>query len=317
MATNDVTTTQTDYRNGLMVSAFSAGTPADGFFTPKAHWYQVDVTSGTPTLVQEGLIDPGPGVATFFPSVAMDDAGNIGITYMESSSTEFVSSYVAGPFGTPLDDHPRTVFAPGPGSMPVSFREGDYSTVVLDPTDGMTFWAANEYAGPTPAATSGTPRSGRSRIPAAQDDDWYSIDVQAGTGYSLFTQSYTPSDQGGQFINQVSVNLELYDTFGNLVAVGSDVGDGHNQAIFFNAPVTGRYFIHVFNSPGTSGEYFLSVDTASFQSGSIAGQVYNDLNGDGSNGGGSDPGLNGWEVDVYDSSGNFVASQITTGQRQL
>ena len=35
--------------------------------TTKTHWYQVDVTSGTPTLVQEGLVDPGPGVADLLP----------------------------------------------------------------------------------------------------------------------------------------------------------------------------------------------------------------------------------------------------------
>ena len=188
---------------------------------------------------------------------------------------------------------------------------------MIDESDGTTFWSANEYIGSDGSSDIWKTHLTSFTIPPAQDNDWYSIDVQAGSGYSLFTQSYTPSDQGGQFINQVSVNLELYDTFGNLVAVGSDVGDGHNQAIFFNAPVTGRYFIHVFNSPGTSGEYFLSVDTASFQSGAIAGQVYNDLNGDGSNDGGSDPGLTGWEVDVLRLERQLRRLATHERQRQL
>ena len=85
-------------------------------------------------------------------------------------------------------------------------------------------------------------------------------------------------------------NIELYDTFGNLVAVGTKLADGRNEAIFFNAPVTGQYYIHVFNNPGSSGEYFLSVNTAQYQSGGISGQVYNDLNGNGTRSGRPGPG---------------------------
>ena len=307
----NTTTTQVQYRNGHLVTAMASGSASDNFFNPKGFYYQVNVTSGTPVLLQQGIIDPGPGVSVQMPSVAEDINGNLGFTWMEASPTEFLSMYV-GTLNT-SGQFTAVASAPGGGFFDVNFRIGDYSSTVIDESDGTTFWSANEYIGSDGSSNIWKTHLTSFTIPPAQDNDWYSIDVHAGTGYSLFTQSYTPSDQGGQFINQVSVNIELYDTFGNLVAVGSDVGDGHNQSIFFNAPVTGRYFIHVFNSPGTSGEYFLSVDTASFQSGAIAGQVYNDLNGDGSNGGGTDPGLNGWEVDVYDSSGNFVASQLTNG----
>ena len=142
------------------------------------------------------------------------------------------------------------------------------------------------------------------------DNDWYSINVAAGN--SLYLQTYTPSDQGGQFPNTASPELELYDTFGNLVAIGTKLADGRNEALFFNAPVTGQYHIDVFNDPGGSGEYFLSVNTAAYPAGGISGQVYNDLNGNGNLDPG-DPGLDNWEVDVFDSNGNFVASQLTSG----
>ena len=68
-------------------------------------------------------------------------------------------------------------------------------------------------------------------------DDWYSVNVQA--GQSLVLQSSTPSDQGGQFPNTASLEIELFDTFGNLVAVGTKLADGRNEALFFNAPITG------------------------------------------------------------------------------
>src|SRR5208337_4537716 len=115
-------------------------------------------------------------------------------------------------------------------------------------------------------------------------DDWYTINVQA--GQALYLQSSTPSDQGGQFPNTASLEMELYDTFGNLVAVGTKVADGRNEALFYNAPVTGQYHIRVHEDPGGEGEYYLSVNTAQYQSGDISGRVYND---------------------------NFVASQLTSG----
>ena len=48
----------------------------------------------------------------------MTPPGNIGISYMESSSTEYVSAYVAGHIaGTPLGHDDRGhVFAPGGGT---------------------------------------------------------------------------------------------------------------------------------------------------------------------------------------------------------
>ena len=36
---------------------------------------------------------------------------------------------------------------PGQAFFSINFRIGDYSTVVLDPDDALTFWAANEYIG--------------------------------------------------------------------------------------------------------------------------------------------------------------------------
>ena len=138
--------------------------------------------------------------------------------------------------------------------------------------------------------------------------DWYSVNVQA--EHSLHLQSSTPSDQGGQFPNTASLEIELFDTFGNLVAVGTKLADGRNEALFFNAPVSGQYTIEISEDPGGAGEYYLSVNTASYPSGGASGEVYNDLNDSGNLDPG-DPGLSGWEVDLYDSNDNFIASQLT------
>ena len=66
----------------------------------------------------------------------------------------------------------------------------------------------------------------------------------------MYLQTSTPSDQGGQFPNTASLEIELYDTFGNLVAVGTKVADGRNEALFYNAPVAGQYHIRVHEDPG-------------------------------------------------------------------
>jgi hypothetical protein len=103
------------------------------------------VTTGTPVLSDEFVIDPGPGVAAQMPSVEMDRHSTLGVTWMESSASEFLSMWVAT-----LDPATgrlvSTVAAAGAGFFPVNFRIGDYSTTVLDP-DGETFWSANEYIG--------------------------------------------------------------------------------------------------------------------------------------------------------------------------
>ena len=146
VAANDNTTTQVFDYNGTLVTAFPASTAADGYFYPKVHYYEVNVTSGTPVLSLQGVIDPGPGVATFFPTVAMNpNTGDLGLTWMQSSLTEYVSMYV-GTVSAATGNVGVTDAAPGVTTEVDSFRNGDYSTVVYDPGSDA-FWAANEYAG--------------------------------------------------------------------------------------------------------------------------------------------------------------------------
>ncbi|HEV3201167.1 MAG TPA: hypothetical protein VGZ73_24870, partial [Bryobacteraceae bacterium] len=115
----------------------------------RARWYQIDTTQGDPYLFQEGEIDQGPGVYTYFPTIAMNYEGDIGLTFMESSSSEYLSMYVtgqsvydwgSGAVQTPVVTHPGT-------GVYTSSRAGDYSGITVDAGDGYTFWAFNEYKG--------------------------------------------------------------------------------------------------------------------------------------------------------------------------
>jgi hypothetical protein len=141
----NTTMTQVQYRNGHLVTAMASGQVTDGFFYPKGLYYEIDVSGGTPTLLRQGQIDPGEGVAVQMPSVDEDARGNLGLTWMESSASEFLSMWV----GSVDRDGvlAASVAAPGGGFFFASSRIGDYSTLVTDPADGATFWAANEYIG--------------------------------------------------------------------------------------------------------------------------------------------------------------------------
>jgi hypothetical protein len=141
----NTTTYEVQYRNGILVTAMASGIAADDFTYPKGLYYEVDVSSGTPVLVKQGVIDPGPGVSVQMPSVDIDSRGDLGFSWMEASSTEYLSMWI-GSLDT-MGLFSSFDAAPGGGFFVENSRIGDYSTVVLDPTDGSTFWAANEYIG--------------------------------------------------------------------------------------------------------------------------------------------------------------------------
>ena len=144
----NTTTTQVQYHKGRLVTAMASSTASDGFAYPKGLYYQIDVNGNgviKPRLIKQGMIDPGPGVAVQMPSVDEDKQRNLGFTWMESSSTEYLSMWTGNLYTN--GNFSSQDVAPGGGFFYYSFRIGDYSTIVLDPFDGRTFWAANEYIG--------------------------------------------------------------------------------------------------------------------------------------------------------------------------
>jgi hypothetical protein len=138
-------TTQVHYRRGHLVTAMASGLATDGFEYPKGLYYQIDVSEGTPVLLQEGVIDPGPGVAVQVPSVDEDRRGNLGLTWIESSSTEYASMWVG--IVNREGELAASVAAPGGSFFYLPGSIGNYSTTVLDPSRDGVFWSANEYIG--------------------------------------------------------------------------------------------------------------------------------------------------------------------------
>lgn len=129
------------------------------------HWYNISTsTLAALTLVDQGNVggeDLGTGTSTFFPSIAVDDSGNLGIGFNASNAGIFVGSYYTGRLsgaaaGTVQstgvlamgqDVYVRTL---GTGSN----QWGRYSGIATHPS-GNNFWLFNQFA-----MAQGTPISG-------------------------------------------------------------------------------------------------------------------------------------------------------------
>ncbi len=124
-----------------------------------AHWFQLDTFNlAAPALADQGNVGaediPGTDdVHTFFPSIAVDPCGNMGIGFSASSSSMYAGAYYSGRLAT---DAPGTVQSTGILAAGLDYyqrtfgrgrnRWGDYSGMSLDPSDEATFWVYNEYA---------------------------------------------------------------------------------------------------------------------------------------------------------------------------
>jgi Domain of unknown function (DUF4214) len=130
-------------RGNRLVASQNVGTGAHTI----ARWYEFNIGTIVPTLVQSGDIDRGPGIDTYYPAIDIAANGDLGMSFMQSSTREYMSMYVTG----------RTQADP-PGVMQTPIlvkagqdiysgeRAGDYSGISVDPENPNTFWAANEYA---------------------------------------------------------------------------------------------------------------------------------------------------------------------------
>ena len=172
--TNDIRMLSVAWRSNRLIATHEID---NGNGDPSARWYDflTDPTNptSTPTLTQSGTVNQGAGVADYFPSIDIDPGGDLGMTFMESSSSEYMSMYVTGQIA---GGAAGTMLAPVLARAGVTtytgfdgspYRAGDFSGMGVDPSDG-SFWSANEYAiaaqsGTTTAHGSSNSRSGPTR----------------------------------------------------------------------------------------------------------------------------------------------------------
>jgi fibronectin type 3 domain-containing protein len=146
--TNDSRVLSAAWRNNTLVAAQNVGTGG----VAHARWYVFDTSGAAPTLSQYGEIAPGIGVSTYFPAIDIATDGDLGVTYMESSASEYMSVYVSG--RKPSDSTgtmEASVLAEGGTASYGGSRAGDFSGISPDPNPGSeSFWAASEYSPGSP-----------------------------------------------------------------------------------------------------------------------------------------------------------------------
>jgi hypothetical protein len=131
-----------DFRNDKLVATGNVGL-ADGL--NHARWYEFDTSGATPSLIQQGDISPGAGISTSYPGIAIDANGDIGMSYIQNSSSQNPSMYVTARLASdPLNTMETPVLSKAGVTALDGIRGGDYSYAGVDPVNG-TFWAANEY----------------------------------------------------------------------------------------------------------------------------------------------------------------------------
>ncbi|MFH0946384.1 MAG: hypothetical protein V2A76_14395 [Planctomycetota bacterium] len=136
-----------DFRNQFLLAGHAIS--ADG--RAQARWYEfwpgTWPNSGSVTMVQNGNIDLGAGIYTFFPAIARNAAGNTAICFARSSSSEYASIWYTHRETSDASGTMRTAreLKGGEGSYS-SGRWGDYFDIAVDPTNNTTFWGIGEYA---------------------------------------------------------------------------------------------------------------------------------------------------------------------------
>jgi hypothetical protein len=114
-------------------------------------WYEIRTPNSGPSVFQQGTFGAG-STSLWMGSIAMDKVGETAIGFSMSSSTmhpglAYTGRIPTDPLGTM--EAAATIFT-GAGSQTGGNanggnRWGDYSSLVLDPSDDCTFWYVNQY----------------------------------------------------------------------------------------------------------------------------------------------------------------------------
>lgn len=114
-----------------------------------SRWYHIRTnnwpTSGTPTLVQSGNINPGGSRSTFFPAIYSNRCEDVGMVVGSSTPTTAPDVRVTGRRATDTLGTMATPTQVVIGPNGVNGRWGDYFGMQVDPVDDTTFWYVGEY----------------------------------------------------------------------------------------------------------------------------------------------------------------------------
>ncbi|MFQ6099550.1 MAG: hypothetical protein ACE5O2_17590, partial [Armatimonadota bacterium] len=144
--TNDDRMLDAEYRDGSIWCTHSI----DVNNRTAVRWYELNASVGT--ITQQGTITDSSRYY-YFPSIAVNAAGDVALGFSGSSSTEYASAfYTAREAGdAPGTTQPVSLMKAGEAPYYKTYsgtrnRWGDYSATCVDPAHDMTFWTLQEYA---------------------------------------------------------------------------------------------------------------------------------------------------------------------------
>lgn len=257
------------WRDGSAWFAHAIRDPAIGDGENVVRWYEVDTNdfpNNSPSLVQTGNVDPGPGVHAWMPAIAVNGVGDMALGFSTGGPNQFFSASVTGRLNSDppgFTTSPVIEYATGLGNYVAldgigRNRWGDYSGMAVDPADDTTFWAFNEYAS---TGNQWDTQIVSFDMDASAESDFFSFEVIAGDFLTITTS--TPLDGPNQPLNLLDPALELYDPAGNIVASDENgASDGRNAVINFSSNDSGTYTIRVLSSAASTGHYLLGVNGA-------------------------------------------------------
>jgi hypothetical protein len=107
-------------------------------------WYELR-GPGTPTVYQDGTVNPDNTTYRFIPSIAEDSVGNAGVGYSISSSATHPGLNASWFSLTNPTPPVEFTLYDGTADQENTWHWGSYDSLTVDPVDGCTFWYVNEY----------------------------------------------------------------------------------------------------------------------------------------------------------------------------
>lgn len=158
-------------RNGRLWTAHNIGVNNEGVAARNrtrngCRWYEININSSTPTLIQAGtLFQPSQKNLTnkrsyWMPSLMTSGQGHMALGCSVAGSQLYANTVTAGRLANDslgllrsaiLCTSSTTAYNPpgDPGDAQRGRRWGDYSYTSLDPCDDMTFWTIQEFCNAT------------------------------------------------------------------------------------------------------------------------------------------------------------------------
>jgi hypothetical protein len=283
-----------------------------------------DQSTGTWSIYQEGIYAPDANTR-WMGSMAMDNNGSIGLTYIKSNSSSIYPGiyYTGRRTCDPLGTLPVTevLGVAGTGSQTGVNRVGDYSQTTLDP-DGVTFWSTSEYMGGSSGSSAARTRILSYQITPCGLAAGVAIAVTGGSNPSCagtaITFTATPTNGGATPAFQWKVNGSNVGTNSNTYS-SSSLTNGQVVTCVMTSNLSG-----VTGSPATSNAITITISAAATPAVAIAQTTGSDPTCAGASvtftatptNGGSAPAYQ-WKVDganVGTNNATYTTTSLTSGQ---